>query len=310
MNLDVCDRIFEEALNSTTESAFCHAIVPLFEYYKILSVGLSRGNIFWRARTIKSKPFENLSDMYYPPSSLTAVGRLNDAGSPCFYIAQVKETAIVEVDAKEGQLVQLAGFRVLDCNPVRLSVIGEYSNVQKAGYMHFLGDDPDMTISKILNSMPLHAALRTIYIDKFFAYVLADPEAGRKNYMMSRALTQLIYARIKADGLVFPSVKDRGGFNIGIRPVSSDKCFHNVCCLVVRLGKKRRFGLLDFEVVKSAKMLDSNQNFIWDDSLKIDKFGMYGMSKEEYEFAKINTGDRNALLNVLHRNRLKKQGTQ
>ena len=205
--------------------------------------------------------------MKYPPSHIARVGRLNDAGLPCFYVGARKETAIAEVDAKEGQLIQLAGFRVLDANSVRLALIGEYSNVQKVGYMHFAGTDPDMTLSKILNTMPRHEALRKIYIDKFFAHVLADPSAAEKNYLMSRALTQSIYAHNPVDGIVFPSVKDRGGFNIGIKPDPSDKCFHNVCCIVVRLGKQRRFGLLDFEAVKSAKMLDSDSNFVWDDSL-------------------------------------------
>jgi hypothetical protein len=305
MTLDDCDGIFKEAFCSATKAAFCHAVAPLFKHYEILSVDWGRGSIFWRARIIQSKPFENLSDMDYPPSHIARAGRLNDAGSPCFYVGARKETAIAEVGAEEGQHIQLAGFRVLDANPVRLALIGEYSNVQKAGHMNFAGTDPDMTLSKILNSMPRHEALRMIYIDKFFAHVLADPDASKKNYLMSRALTQSIYARNKADGIVFPSVKDRGGFNIGIKPDPSDKCFHNVCCIVIRLGKKRRFGLLDFEVVKSAKMLDSNLNFVWDDSFSGDRIGLYGMSKEEYELALNSPDDKNALLNVLHRNRFR-----
>lgn len=303
MTLDDCDSIFEEAFRSATEAAFCHAVAPLFKHYEILSVDWGRGSIFWRARIVHGKPFENLSDMKYPPSHIARVGRLNDAGLPCFYVGARKETAIAEVDAKEGQLIQLAGFRVLDANSVRLALIGEYSNVQKVGYMHFAGTDPDMTLSKILNTMPRHEALRKIYIDKFFAHVLADPSAAEKNYLMSRALTQSIYAHNPADGIVFPSVKDRGGFNIGIKPDPSDKCFHNVCCIVVRLGKQRRFGLLDFEAVKSAKMLDSDSNFVWDDSLVGGRIGLYGLSKEEYELSMSSPDDRNTLLNVLHPNR-------
>ena len=41
------------------------------------------------------------------------------------------ETALAEVDAMEGQLVQLAGFRVKNESPIRLAVIGKYANVQK-----------------------------------------------------------------------------------------------------------------------------------------------------------------------------------
>lgn len=300
MTLDDCDHIFAEALSSSSEAAFQRVVAPLFNHYQILSADWGRGSIFWRARTIHSKPFDNIADMSYPPSNIAKVGRLNDAGSPCFYVGARKETAITEVDAEEGQLVQLAGFRVLDAHPVRLALIGEYSNVQKTGYMHFGGTDPDMAISKYLNSMPRHEALRMIYIDKFFSHVLADPGASKNNYVMSRALTQLIYARNRADGIVFPSVKDRGGFNIGVKPASSDKSFHNVCCIVVKLTAKRRFGLLDFEVTSSAKMIDSENNFVWDDSFSGNRIGLYGMNKEEHELAMNLPDDENALLHVVH----------
>ncbi|WP_081081683.1 RES family NAD+ phosphorylase [Burkholderia stagnalis] len=303
MTLDDCDRIFDRALGSAVESEFCHVVAPLFDHYKILSVDWGRGSIFWRARIVHDTTFKDLAEMNYPPPHVARVGRLNDAGSPCFYVSARKETAIAEIDAEEGHLIQLAGFRVLDANPVRLVLIGEYSNVQKVGYMHFAGSDPGMAISKLINSMPQHDALRMVYIDKFFAHVLADTDASKKNYMMSRALTQVIYSKCKADGIVFPSVKDRGGFNLGVKPAPSDKCFHNVCCIVVRLGKRRRFGLLEFDIVKSAKSLDSESNFVWDDSFAGERIGLYGMSKEEAELAARAPSDPNTLLDVLHRGR-------
>lgn len=303
MNLDDCEKIFEEALSCTSEESFCDAVAPLFRHYQILSVDWGRGSIFWRARIIDNKPFENLSEMDYPPPNIAKIGRLNNAGSPCFYVAAKIETAIAEVDAKEGQLIQLAGYRVLDANPVRLALIGEYSNVQKLGYMRFMGSDPDMALSRILNAMPRSEGMTAIYIDKFFAHILDDPNARRNNYLMSRALGRSIYDRNKADGIVFPSVKDPGGTNIGIQPDPSDRSFHNVCCLVAKLGKERRFGLLDFEVIKSAKMLDSNSNFVWGDFLVERQIGVYGMNKNEYELVKSSPNDKNALLNLLHPNR-------
>ncbi|WP_272544356.1 RES family NAD+ phosphorylase [Burkholderia cepacia] len=304
MTLDDCDHIFDKALGSAVEAEFCHVVAPLFDHYKILSVDWGRGSIFWRARIVHDTMFENLAEMNYPPSHVARVGRLNDAGSPCFYVSARKETAITEIDAEAGHFIQLAGFRVLDANPVRLALIGEYSNVQKVGYMHFAGRDPDMALSKLINSMPRHDALRMVYIDKFFAHVLADIEASKKNYMMSRALTQVIYSKCKADGIVFPSVKDRGGFNLGVKPAASDKSFHNVCCIVVRLRARRRFGLLEFDIIKSAKSLDSESNFVWDDSLAGERIGFYGLSKEEFELAARAPGDPNTLLDVLHQGRL------
>lgn len=303
MSLDECEAIFERALASATEADFCNSIEPLFNEYEILSLEFGRGSIFWRARIISDAPYTNLSEMDYPPAEYARAGRLNDLGAPCFYISARKETALAEVGAKEGQRVQLAGFRILNEAPIQLAVIGEYSNVQKNGYMHFAGQDPDMTLSKNLNSMPRLDALTTIYIDKFFAHILADQDSAKNGYRFSRALAQAIYARNASGGIVFPSVKDLGGFNIGVKAEVSDRSFHNVCCCVAEIGKARRFGLQDFEVSSSVERLDADNNFIWRASEVPEVIGMYGMTKAEYNIAARDPSDRNNLLHMLHSGR-------
>ncbi|WDH50930.1 RES family NAD+ phosphorylase [Pseudomonas chlororaphis] len=289
--LDDCEALFNRALSCKTEAAFCHAIDPLFHEYEILSLALGRGSIFWRARVIEKDVYPNISDLDYPPANFAKQGRLNDKGIPCFYIAARKETAIAEVGATEGQLVQLAGFRIKSESPIRLVVIGEYANVQKNGYMHFAGSDPDMTIARTLNSMPHKEALKKIYIDNFFASVLADPNASENGYLFSRALGQAIYSRNNSQGIVFPSVKDRGGFNLAIQAAPSDESFHNVCCIVARSGKPRLFGLIDFSVVKSAERLDEDWNFIWQRENNSKSMGMYNLSKEEFGMLSQNPTD-------------------
>lgn len=303
MNLDECEAIFDRALASTTEADFCYLIEPLFNEYEILSLEFGRGSIFWRARVISDAPYTNLSEMDYPPAEYAKLGRLNDPGAPCFYISARQETALAEVEAKEEQRVQLAGFRILNETPIQFAVIGEYSNVQKNGYLHFVGQDPDMTVSMILNSMPRQEALKKIYIDKFFSHVLADQDAAKNGYRFSRALAQTIYARNASSGIVFPSVKDRGGFNIGVQAEASDRSFHNVCCFVSELGKSRRFGVQDFEIVSSVERLDADNNFIWSASEVPGILGMYGMSKDEYDIAVRDQSDRNNLLHMLHSGR-------
>jgi hypothetical protein len=301
MNLDDCEYIFDKALKSSSEADFIHIIAPLFEHYKILSLMYGRGSIFWRARAIESEPFSKLSEMGYPPAEFARLGRFNDRGVPCLYIAARKETALAEIAAKEGQLIQLAGFRILNESPIRLAVIGEYSNVQKNGYMHFSGQDPEMTISKFINSMPPEQALKKIYIDKFFAHVLADPTASSSGYRFSRALSQAIYSKVNVGAIVFPSVKDRGGFNLAVKAIESDQCFHNVSCLIVKIGKLRRFGMMEFEVVKSAERLDDDDNFVWMPTGKSYEVGIYGMTQDEYENATAGKNSRNGLLNMIYK---------
>ncbi len=285
MNIEECEKLFSKAIKSNSESEFYHLIDPLFNEYEILSVELARGRTYWRARKIEDHIYNNIDDLDYPPAEFTTVGRLNDQGDPFFYISQDIETALAEVDPFDGQLVQLAGFKIKRESPLAVAIVGEYSNVQKNGYMHFVGKDPDQAIFKLLNELPRKEALKRIYIDRFFAHILRDTNANLNNYKFSRVLSRAILAKNHANGIAFPSVKDRGGFNLGVKSESSDKCFHNVSCIIAKVHAKREFGLIDYEIINSAIQLDKDHNFVWPEEYIPECLSVYNMSKEELDSA-------------------------
>ena len=95
---------------------------------------------------------------------------------PCFYAATREETALLEIGAKEQDLVQLVGFRAKLETPIRIAVIGEYQHVQKTGYLRLTGNDPDWLISRFLNSQGIEEGRRRLYIDTFLSHLLADPK--------------------------------------------------------------------------------------------------------------------------------------
>ena len=297
MELDSCDNIFNSALASKNEAEFCRHVAPLFDTYEILSVGLGRANIFWRARVVDGAKWPNVEDLNHPPPEVARQGRLNDAGSPCLYVSQNIQTALLEINAKEGQLVQVAGFRVLGEETLLLTVIGEWANVQKNGYMRFSGTDPDHTIMRRINQNP--KALPMLYIDKFFASVLGNPDARDSGYIHSRALGALLYSRENADGIAFPSVRDQGGFNLAVKPDPSDRVFHNVACDLVKVGKRRKFGIQDYEILDSALRLDDQLNFIWPDSYKAGRRNIYGLNKQEHDFLSVRADDQDAMSDLL-----------
>ena len=283
MNIEECEKLFARAITSKSEAEFYYLIEPLFNEYDILSLELTRGKTYWRARIIGDNLYPNLRDLDYPKPEIANLNRLNDKGVPFFYISQDMETALAEVNPNNGQLVQLAGFKVKANAPVILAVIGEISNVQKNGYMHCIGRDPDKSISKVINQLPRNEALKKIYIDRFFAHVLNDPKASSNGYRYSRTLAQAILTKNHAEGIVYPSVKDRGGFNLGIRAEPSDKCFHNVSCVIAKVHAKRKFGMIDFEIINSAINLDENNNFVWPENYIPESLSQYNMTKEELD---------------------------
>src|SRR5262249_22041597 len=79
-----------------------------------------------------------------------------------------------------------------------------------------------------------------------------------------------------------------------------DRCFHNVSCLVVEMGKPRRFGMIEFSTLKSAERIDDSGRFVWPENRAPETIGIYNLSKEEFEAASRGTDDKNRLLDMLH----------
>lgn len=191
---------------------------------------------------------------------------------------------MLEIEAQEGQLIQLAAFKVASDKAIDLILVGEYAYVHKTGYVRLTGVDPAGTIANILNGLPPEDSLATIYIDRFFAGILNDPHARDTGYMLSRALGAALHSRIKsADGIAFPSVRDPGGFNYAVLPAPSDRGFRNVACAIARVGKNRRYRLVEHELLGCADDLDGEENFVWANPYQPNTLGMYGMTKDEHD---------------------------
>lgn len=285
LTLDQCGELIEAALASSTREAFQRLVSPLVDEFGILSFGIGRNQTYWRARIIEKERYDQLKELDYPPAELVKrPGRLNDIHAPCFYISSTLETAIAEVQPELGQLVQVAGFRIVPEKILQLIFLGEYYHVEKRGFTSYSGHDPGQTVRKLLDQHPLEERRTHLLIDNFFAHVISDKEASRDDYLHSRALRDLLLAKVSAHGIAFPSARDPGGINFGVLPEPSDDLFHNVCCLVMRVGKKRRFASHDLEYVGAVGGLtDNRKGFVWESDPKPTKIVMYNMTKQEYE---------------------------
>lgn len=285
LTLDRCEDLIEQALASTTREAFQRAVSPLLNEYEILSFGIGRSSTHWRARIIEEQRFDLLDQIDYPPAHLVKKpGRLNNAGDPYFYVSSTTETAVAEVLPKEGQLVQVAGFRLVPNGMLQLICLGEYQNVYKRGYTAFNGTDPDGTLRKIIYQMTMEERQICLLIDNFLAHIISDREAWNTSYLHSRALRDILYSHVEADGITFPSARDTGGVNFAVKPAPSDDLYQNVCCIIVRVGKKRRFAPLEMDFVGVATGLtEDRKGFVWASEEKPQNVIMYNMTRDEYQ---------------------------
>ncbi|EPK3482628.1 RES family NAD+ phosphorylase, partial [Acinetobacter baumannii] len=283
MNLDDLDLLFEDALKSLSPNDFINHIEKALDCYQVLSFNFERGSVFWRARKIQSNFYKHIDDLSYPPKDLVNCGRINDKESPFFYLASRRETALAEINSKENDIIQLAGFKIKENENLRIAVVGEFWNVFKTGYVKFLGQDPKGCINRLINSSSKDLARNLIYIDKYFSEILADTKAVENEYLFTRTLSNKLLKKAHTDAIAYPSVKDAGAYNLAVEANKSDIVFENVICLTLKIKSIKKWGIYDYRILSAAEGIDENGNFIWHKNTEFTKTPIYNLTKSEMD---------------------------
>lgn len=258
---DYCDSI----INSFNPKEIEAKLQFLTQGYKFLTRQVSTGFHVWRARKLtQENPLLNIKELSYPPAQIATVGRLNNENESIFYGALRKETALAEIKLEAGDLVQLAGFKFAkNANKnINLAMIGQFWYVFKTGRFE-LGEDPEGALNGYLNSLTAEEGYKILYIDRFLAELLSAKNASKKNYLHTRILAKIIFERTNAEAIFYPSVKDKQGLNIAIKPLILDLYFRNSSCSVLKVNKKLKYGMYDYESIYTAEGLDENNDFTW-----------------------------------------------
>jgi RES domain-containing protein len=281
MTLDQCDSLFGVIRSAASEDQVTAALRALFVEYPLLEFAIGRGNTFWRGRRCNSGGHDNVSRLSYPPPAITKAGRLNDAGSPCLYAATKKETVLAELDAAKDDYIHLIGFRILPNETIRGFTLGDLFHVHKTGYLRTFGTDPGKTVSRTINSYGLEKGKTFLYIDAFFGTLLADREAKKSDYLMTRRLAMVAYQKSQSQGMFYPSVADYVGMNFAMLPHAFDTQTNVVCSKVIRIVRRHLFGFYDYEVTLEATGVDANGSFAWRKPESQERMLCFGLTKEE-----------------------------
>lgn len=306
MSLDHCDLLFRDVRHSKSLAEICHTLQPIFDRYESerLTLGLERGAFFWRARICKdAEPWRTVDDMGAPPRGIAGAGRFNDPAASLLYAALKEETALAEIDARPGQIVQVIGYRTLLEHHLRLAVVGELMHVHKLGYMRFTGSDPEQSVSHLLNGLGSGRGREVTYIDAFLHSLLADGGAKENDYIFTRAVAAMIFQDPDIDGIVFASTRDSLGFNITLRPEVAAVKLHAMSCFQCRVDAVRDYGFMEFSLLRDAKRLLEGGSFEWAEPLPPPGRRFFNLTKEEYEIFRRFSGDPNAFLEMTRAHR-------
>jgi len=292
MNLDDLDLLFEDASRSLNPTDFINHLEKALDYYQVLSFNFERGSVFWRARKIQTNFYKHIDDLSYPPKHLVNHGRINEKECPFFYLSSRRETSLAEINSKENDIVQLAGFKIKENENLRIATVGEFWNVFKTGYVKFVGQDPEGCINRLINSSPKNVAQNLIYIDKYFSEILADTSASKNQYLFTRTLSNRLLKKADTKAIAYPSIKDPGAYNLAIEASKSDLVFENVICLTLKIKNIKRWGIYDYEILSVTEGIDRNGNFIWHKTTDFGSIPIYNLTKnEENQLKEINNAD-------------------
>lgn len=223
--------------------------------------------IFRARKCITEHGYNNISEIYPPPLGKCKTGRMNEEGQAIFYGAFSIGTALAEINAQEGDYVQIANFLLPEKGEagIRCFAIGEVYNVYHGinsisvdffneirGFIDKIGKDKTRDL------------LTYLYMDAFSAEILNSTQASKINYIHSRVFSRLLLEKHPdVDGLIYPSSKIKGTTNIVLRPEILKSKMQLVSNVVMKIIKVYPYGIVDFKLIKIAKGHTLDGSIVW-----------------------------------------------
>lgn len=223
--------------------------------------------IFRARKCLTEHGYNNISEIYPPPSRKCRTGRMNDEGQAIFYGAFSIGTALAEINAQEGDYVQIANFQLPEKADIGIIcfAIGEVYNAYHGNNTISVGLFNEIRdLIHRIGGNDVRDLLSFLYMDAFSAELLNSIHAHEKNYIYSRVFCRLLLDKHPdVDGLIYPSAKIKGTTNIVLRPETVKSKMQLVSNVVLKVIKVYPYGIVDFSLVKIAKGHVLDGSIIW-----------------------------------------------
>lgn len=266
LHIDYAINLADKIRESNSESFIEEGIQFILDFYELVNFKYTYERAFLRARkTINNEPFNFTSEIYYPPPEITQAGRLNEPEVPFLYLSTTIDTALIEIGANTGDIIQVSGYAYKN-EPARLGLIGEIYRAVK-GSTGLLDKENANHISEAISKMGQQdrkMAIAYLFLDLFLDEIFRNPEASQQEYLHSRILSRLLLEKNKSiDGFIYHSVANYGAFNIALPYDKADKYLGLVNTVLVRVIKSYPYGLYDVEIIKTPQKIDNIGNILW-----------------------------------------------
>ena len=188
-------------------------IERLVAVHPTLNVKQGPGWAFRRCRTYADGEMPlHVDDVIWRKDVSAKLGRANPAGYQVLYVADRRDTALVETHVTHA-VASVAEFCIQPGKSVRVVPIGEMTQIIRTG-RGFLSGDASKTISDCLNACPPAEARSLLITDAFLLHCLV----GHDDYDVSSHVAHSIFTKLPAVGAIaYPSRRQQGAINYAVR---------------------------------------------------------------------------------------------
>ena len=244
MDINECANIIEHvrgmSLRQYSVSEFKDYLRPLSEFMIGLEITLphspDREMVIQRGRLKRENDelVKNISDLKCKPAKDVDISRANDKGKPVFYGALDLRTVFPEIGADKGSIVQVIHIGPAEeAKHISFSVVGQIDQwlryrLTTVFFVPYYQSHLEKRINSICKTQEDYTKLTLI--DAFFADQFRKRARRPYEHKLCAAIAELYMEVQGTDGLAYPSVENRGGFNFAIKGDSfKEKCEVRKC---------------------------------------------------------------------------------
>ena len=234
-------------------------IDEVIRVHPVLNYEFSSTATFFRVRYISNQKITHIGDIIWPQSNTGTVTRF---GNMC-YLANSDLTALAEADNKGRNTVVISRFKMLEDARLRIFPAGETDRIIRSGTGYFTPHDKAEIIQDRINACTIenhYSALAYIMQDAFLFEQLTCDDRELSGHTIRGVFDK---HKTKMDAIGYPSVKRRGGLNLG---VVTDNFWDSWIFVGISKARVRPlpFGYYDLIFLEHVSGIDSDGTLHWE----------------------------------------------
>lgn len=270
LNLSKLEKINDILHSSKQENEILENLKLLLDHSSLINFTVNGDPVRKLFRAVKSDEdgFSELSRIIQPPHDKCTLGRLNKRNDPILYLSNHMNSAFDEIEAKEGDFIQVLQYELSYQDSPRLAIFGENQHIWKWRTAKFTSEEYKKTFLKKLNSLineeKIEEHKSLIYADSILSSLLKSKSNSSNLYHVTSHILGILFNKLPdLDGIAYEGVSSNGAYNIAIKPTSSHKYLTPKCSYLFKINKNFGHSIYDEKFIKQSKKISFDGLIHW-----------------------------------------------